>query len=35
MATFCVDSRFELSILVDGTDIIVVTEKCLCAMFGF
>jgi hypothetical protein len=35
MVTFRVDSRFELTILVDGTDTIVVTEKCLCAMFGF
>jgi hypothetical protein len=32
---FHVDGQFELIILVDGIDIIVVFEKCLCVMFGF
>jgi hypothetical protein len=35
MATFCVDGWPELTILIDGTNTIVVFEKCLCAMFGF
>jgi hypothetical protein len=35
MAPFRVDGQFELIILVDGTDIIMVFEKCLCVMFGF
>jgi hypothetical protein len=35
MATFHAKGQLELTILVDGTDTIVVSEKCLCAMFGF
>jgi hypothetical protein len=35
MATFRVDGRLELTILGNGIDIILVIEKCLCAMFGF
>jgi hypothetical protein len=35
MATFRVDGRPKLTILVDGIDTTVVTKKCLCAMFGF
>lgn len=35
MATFCVGGQPELTILVDGIDITIVIEKCLCAMFSF
>jgi hypothetical protein len=35
MAMFCANGWLELTILVDGIDTTVVTEKCLCVMFGF
>jgi hypothetical protein len=35
MATFCVGGQFELTILIDGIDITIVIEKCLCVMFSF
>jgi hypothetical protein len=35
MATFCADGWPEFTILVDGTDTIMVFAICLCVMFGF
>jgi hypothetical protein len=35
METFHVDGWPKLTILVDGTDTTIVTEKCLYAMFSF
>jgi hypothetical protein len=35
MATFHLDRKLELTILLDCFGVLFVTEKCLCAMFGF
>ncbi len=35
MANFCVDGWPNFTIFVNGTDITIVIEKCLCVMFGF
>jgi len=35
MATFHVEGKVELTILVDNSGISYVTRKCLCVMFGF